>query len=314
MKAWQYIGSGQPLTLNDIDEPTVGPGKVVIDVQAAGLCHTDVGIVEGVLPEAILGSVPQTLGHELSGIVAEVGDGVTSVSAGDRVVVYMHPSGAGFALPGGYAARCLLPEDLVVKIPGDVPFPEAAAAGDAGMTPYHAVHSTAGVRAGDRVAIIGLGGLGFNGLQVAIGLGATAVAVEPRESIHQRALDLGAERVVTDISQLQGENFDAVLDFAGYGTTTAGAVGAVKAGGTVVLVGVGRSETTLSTTLLVQNEVVVRGSNGGTREDLLGFLELVAEGKISPVISVIGFDEIGDGLEKVAKGTIEGRLVANIAG
>ena len=313
MKAWQYTGTGQPLTLNDIDEPTIGPGEVAIDVQAAGLCHTDVGFIEGVLPESLLGSVPQTLGHEVSGVVTEVGDGVSSVSLGDRVVAYMHVDGAGFGRPGGYAARCVLPEELVVHIPGDVPFPEAAAAGDAGMTPYHAVHTTAGVRAGDRVAIIGLGGLGFNGLQVAIGLGASTVAVEPRESVHQRALDLGAERVVTDISELQGENFDMVLDFAGYGTTTAGAVGAVKAGGTVVLVGVGRDQTTLPTPLLVQNEIVVRGSAGGTKEDLLGFLELVAEGKISPVISTIRFDEIGNGLERVASGTVEGRLVATLA-
>lgn len=313
MRAWQYVGAGQPITLNEIDEPTASAGEVAITVQAVGLCHSDVGILEGVIPEPILGQVPQTLGHEVAGIVSAVGDGVTKFKEGDRVAFHMGADGPGMGIPGGYARVCVAPEHLVVPVPDDVPFTAAAAATDAGMTPYHAIHSAGEVKEGDRVVIIGLGGLGFNGLQVALGLGAEVWAVDPREEVHAKALELGAKEVVTDISEFAGRDFDAAFDFAGFGTTTAGAVGAVRPGGRIVLVGVGRNETTISTPAFIQNEITLRGSAGGTNEDLEGYLGLVAEGKVRPVVSTITFDEIKDGLERVAAGKVTGRLVADLA-
>lgn len=313
MRAWQYVGAGQPITLNEIDEPTASAGEVAITVQAVGLCHSDVGILEGVIPEPILGQVPQTLGHEVAGIVSAVGEGVTKFKEGDRVAFHMGADGPGMGIPGGYARVCVAPENLVVPVPDEVPFTAAAAATDAGMTPYHAIHSAGEVKEGDRVVIIGLGGLGFNGLQVALGLGAEVWAVDPREEVHAKALELGAKEVVTDISEFAGHDFDAAFDFAGFGTTTAGAVGAVRPGGRIVLVGVGRNETTLSTPGFIQNEITLRGSAGGTNEDLEGYLGLVAEGKVRPVVSTIKFEEIKDGLERVAAGKVTGRLVADLA-
>ena len=95
MKAWQFIGEGQPLTLNEVPEPTAGPGEVLIDVLAAGLCHSDVGFLEGAIPAAMFGELPRTLGHEVAGRVRELGEGVTSVKVGDTVAVVMSAEGPG---------------------------------------------------------------------------------------------------------------------------------------------------------------------------------------------------------------------------
>jgi len=310
MKAWQYVGAGQPLTLNDIEEPVARPGELAVSVKAVGLCHSDVGILEGVIPEALLGSVPQTLGHEVAGTVSALGEGVTGFQIGDRIGLHMGAHGPGMGIPGGYASTVTVPATNVVRIPDSVPFPEAAAATDAGMTPYHAIAVAGGVATGTRVGIIGLGGLGFNAAQVALALGAEVYAAEPRTEVHSLATDLGVTRVVTDVAELAELQLDVIADFAGFGTTTAGAVLAVRPGGRVVLVGVGRAETTINTPVFIQNEVHLVGSSGGSLDDLAAYYELVASGRIKPVISTITFDEIKDGLEHVADGKVTGRLVA----
>ncbi|MGO1735412.1 MAG: zinc-binding dehydrogenase, partial [Leucobacter sp.] len=163
---------------------------------------------------------------------------------------------------------------------------------------------------GTRVGIVGLGGLGFNGAQIALALGATVYAVEPRTEVHGLAKDLGVTEVVTDATELEQFELDVIADFAGFGTTTAGAVLAVRPGGRVVLVGVGHDEMTINTPIFIQKQVQLIGSSGGTLEDLAGYYELVASGKVKPVISTITFDQIKDGLDDVAAGKVTGRLVA----
>lgn len=84
MKAWQHVGAGRPLTLNEVLEPAAGPGEIAVSVKAAGLCHTDVGILEGVIPELFLGGVPHNLGHEVAGVVQTVGEGGRLVAVLDE--------------------------------------------------------------------------------------------------------------------------------------------------------------------------------------------------------------------------------------
>jgi alcohol dehydrogenase, propanol-preferring len=310
MKAWQYIGAGQPLTLNEVPEPVAGPGEIAVAVKAAGLCHTDVGILEGTVPEWVLAGVPHTLGHEVAGVVKAVGEGASKFAVGDRVGLHQSVEGPGLGIPGGYAPTVTIREDLAVKLPDAVDFPAAAAGTDAGMTPYHAIVTVGAVTSGTKVGIIGLGGLGFNGVQIAVALGAEVYAAEPRESVHQLAKDFGVKEVVTDATQLEPFDLDVIVDFAGFGTTTAGAVLAIKPQGKIVLVGIGRNEATINTTVFMNKLLVLEGSVGGSLEDLVAYYELVAEGKVTPVISTTSFDEIKDGLEKVASGAVRGRLVA----
>ncbi|AMO63844.1 Zn-dependent alcohol dehydrogenase [Mycolicibacterium phlei] len=311
MKAWQFTGIREPLKLIEIEDPVPGPGEVGIDVHAVGLCHSDVGVLEGVTT-ASLGKIPIILGHEIAGVVNAVGEGVTDFAVGDRVCVRAGADSPGAATDGGYAEKTVSKADFVVKLPDSIPFTVGAAATDAGMTSHHAVIGTGGVKAGDRVGIVGAGGLGMIGLQIAQAAGAKVYVAEPRESARQVAQKYGVEKCVADVSELAGEELDVVVDFAGFSTTTAGALNAVKAGGTVVLAGLGAPETTFPTLTLVVRTIRLLGTLGGEREDVKRVLEYVDQGKVEFTLTEISFDEIPDGLQKLEEGKVDGRLVAKI--
>lgn len=310
MRAWQYVGAGQPLTLNEVDVPTAGAGQVQISVKAVGLCHTDVGILDGVIPDSILASVPLTLGHEVAGVVTAVGGGVERFAIGDRVGLVAGEQGPGLAFHGGYASTVVAPQEVVVLLPDGVDFPEAAAAADAGLTSYRAIATVGAVTSKTRVGIIGLGGLGLIGVQIAKALGATVYAAEIREEAREVALKQGATEVVQDADDLAAFDLDVIVDFAGFGTTTAAAIRAIRPGGKVVLVGAGANQATIDTNVFVAKNVRIEGSNAGTADDLRAFLAMVANGEASPVLSYTTFDGIKDGLDQVNAGKVIGRLVA----
>ena len=121
MKAWQFERVGTPLVLRDLPEPQPAAGEVLIQIKAAGLCHTDVGILHEPEWSERIGPFPLTLGHELAGVITEVGSGVEGYSPGDRVGVF--PAGRtrpGLGRDGGYSFHCTaLPEDLV-RVPENV--------------------------------------------------------------------------------------------------------------------------------------------------------------------------------------------------
>src|SRR5699024_333837 len=127
-----------PITLKEVEEPKAGPGEVVIDVKAAGLCHSDVGYLDGTLTHFV-GYTPLTLGHEIAGTIASVGDGVTDFSPGQRVAAAAHPDGPGTRFHGGFAPQVMVPADLLVPLPDEVPWEQTAPATDAGMTSMHAL-------------------------------------------------------------------------------------------------------------------------------------------------------------------------------
>lgn len=313
MKAWQFTGTHEPLALNEIDEPTPGPGEVLLDVKAAGLCHSDVSVLEDESWLALLGSVPVTMGHEVAGVVDAVGDGVTNVKVGDSVgVCPTGPSGGapGYARDGGFQPRHVVPASDVVPMPDGLSFALAAAGTDAGMTSYHAIASIGGVQAGDKVAVIGLGGLGQIGARVAVVKGADVTVCEINEAVWPLAERIGATRVVKDVAELAGGDFDLVVDYAGFGTTTAQAVDAIRRDGTIVVVGMGRPEITISTIGLITKQARILGSNGGTMQDVADCYELFASGQVEPQITTITFDEIPEGIARLHRGEVTGRLVA----
>lgn len=309
MKAWQFVDNDQPLTLNDVSEPTPGPDDVIIDVKAAGLCHSDVGYLDGTL-SPILAFRPITLGHEIAGIISAVGENVDSFAVGDRVVVPAKVEGAGTTLDGGFADKVASPAAFVVALPDGVEWDQAAAATDAGMTSYHAVVTRGGVTAGMKVGVIGFGGLGSLGAQAALAVGAEVYAAEKNEAVHDFARSLGVAGVSTDIADFADHGLDVIIDYAGFGTTTAGAILAVKPGGRVVQVGLGVAEGTIPLLQLVLKGVDLVGSVAGTNEDCAAVLDLIAEGKLSSRVTHITFDEIADGLGRLERGEVVGRLVA----
>ncbi|MCS5734512.1 zinc-binding dehydrogenase [Herbiconiux daphne] len=311
IKAWQFIGTHQPLTLNEVAEPVAGEGEVVVDIRAAGLCHSDVGIltIENFLPPFV--RPPLTIGHEIAGVIAAVGQGVSEWRVGDRVgVCQVGDDVTGITRDGGYAPKVRVGVEVLLGIPDSVSFEQAAAGNDAGMTAQHAMVVDGEIAAGQRVGVIGLGGVGQIGARIAVLNGCTVYAAEIKRSVWPLAADLGVTRVVDDISELAGVDLDLVVDFAGFGTTTAAAIETVRHGGRVVQVGLGRLNATISIQSLVMKEITLKGCLGGTMADTAAVYDLMASGALEPLITTTGFDDIRDGLERLERGEVVGRLVA----
>ncbi|RRJ86362.1 alcohol dehydrogenase [Gulosibacter macacae] len=312
MKAWMFHTTHQPFERVEIDEPTAGPGKVVVDVKAAGLCHSDVGILED---EKWLANMtpPVVPGHETAGVISEVGEGVTEWQVGDRVAVWPMIGPFGYNVNGGWEARAEADAEQLVRIPEGVSYEQAAAATDAGMTSSGAVFGTGGAKAGDKVGIIGFGGLGQIGARLAALEGCEVYVAEVKEDVWDAAKEAGAVKVAKSIDEFKDDQLDVIIDFAGFGTTTAAAVETVKFGGKVVQVGMGRLEATINTYALILGKVQLLGSMGGEKSDIERVLKWMATGDLTPQITMIDFEEIADGIKMLEEGKVSGRLVAKVA-
>jgi propanol-preferring alcohol dehydrogenase len=315
MKAWQFTNTGEPLVLAEVEEPMPGPDEVLIDVKTAGLCHSDVGLLEDEGWLRTLAKRPITIGHEVAGVITGLGEGVIGWQIGDRVgICPTTEAGApGYVRDGGFSYKAVTPTVSLVRIPDNVSFALGATGTDAGMTSHHAVIANGQVKAGTTVGIIGFGGLGQIGSRVAVLAGAEVYVAEVNERVWQNALDAGVKGVKKSIKEFEGVNFDVIVDFAGFGTTTAEAIDVVGIGGRVVQVGMGRLEATISTASLILRKVTLIGSQGGTKADVEGVYRYFATGKLTPTITEITFDQIPEGIDRLKHGEVVGRLVAKIA-
>lgn len=310
MKAWLLDEVHGALRHDDVTTPTPGPGQVLVKVKASGLCHSDVGYMEGVIPITI--PLPVILGHEASGTIEALGEGVTAWSIGDAVASAISPDDApGVSRDGAYAEYIIVNESKLIRLPDGMDWAQAAAATDAGLTSYTGVVVYGEVKEGDRVGIVGLGGLGMTGARIAVIKGATVYGVEPRTEIWDNALAKGVTQVFSDVSELEGLDLDTIIDFAGFGTTTSGAIRAVKTRGRVVLIGLGRPEVTFNSIDLVGRAIELRGATvAGVPAHLQDVIDMVSSGELSVKAESIPFDQIPEGLERLKRGEVNGRLVA----
>lgn len=312
MKAWHFTGTHQPFTKVEVDQPAPGSGQILIEMKAAGLCHSDVGILEDEKWLDIM-ELPATPGHEIAGVVSAVGDGVTDYSVGDRVCVWpMGTAGKayGYGRGGGWGEYVVADVEDVLRIPDGVPFELAAAATDAGMTSYGAVMEAGKLQSGEKVGIIGFGGLGQIGARIAFLSGAEVYVAEVNEAVWDAAYAAGATKVVKDIRDLSDVGLSLIIDFAGFGTTTAGAIEAVGYEGRIVQIGMGRLESTIDTYPLIMKHVTLVGNTGGSRDAIANVLEFMAAGDLTPAIELTDFDGIADGIDRLHRGEVRGRLVA----
>lgn len=314
MKGWQFTKTHEPLKMVEKEDPKAAPGHVVIDTGACGICHSDVGALhdEGWMS---LMNLPVIMGHENAGTVAEVGEGVTDFKVGDRVAICpTGPSGEGapgYSYDGGFGTKIHVSAEDLVSVPDKLSIVEAASATDAGMTSYHAIFTRGGAKPGMNVALIGIGGLGQFGLQALIAAGVENVyAVDTSEAARELAKNIGAKEVVQNITELADKELDLVVDFAGFGETTTQALETVVYGGRVVLVGMGKLETTVNVTDFITKSKELVASVGGTKEDIAAVYELMAAGKLSPKLHVIKPEDIPQGIKDLEDGKVQGRLVA----
>ena len=307
------------LEMATVADPTPGPGQAVIEVTAAGVCGTDYHLVAGELGVPA-GTIP---GHETAGRVVEIGPGVDGLALGDAVVCYgqvvcgscaacrsghenrcMQPEGFGMARPGGFAEYLVAPASCLLPLPDGVDAEIAAIATDAIATPFHALDSIAALRPGERVTVVGAGGLGLHAVALARLMGAGRVAVaDPSPEARTLALAVGADDVLDpaavtepgrELRALAG-GAHAAFEFVGRAGSVEVALQSLGAGGRLVVVGVGHDRPQLPPIIrFVGMELSVRGSFGSTRTDISTVLALLAGGRLDGSRSVsrrVGLDE-----------------------
>jgi len=314
MKAWQFTGTNHPLELNEVPEPHAGPGQVVVDVKAAGVCHSDVTALDDAGWMPLFPHLPRTMGHENAGVITEVGEGMQQWAVGDRVglaPVMADGDAIGYGKwDGGFGPRLLATSDNLVKLPDEVPFDLGAMATDAGLTAYHAIMAVGGATAGMKVGVIGLGGLGYIGARVAVLSGAEVYGAEVNPETQKLADEIGLAGVADSIEAFKDKNLDLIVDYAGFGSTTAAAVETLAEFGTLVQVGMGRLEATINTYPLIIKQLSIKGSKSGTKEDLAGIYELMKSGQLNPPMNRITHADIPGAIDKLRAGGVVGRFIA----
>jgi 2-desacetyl-2-hydroxyethyl bacteriochlorophyllide A dehydrogenase len=308
LRAWQMVGYGKPLELVDLPVPAPGNGEVLIKIKAAGLCHSDVALAAGLL-KPFPHTLPVVLGHEIAGEIVALGGDVVGYAVGDRVGVFQLVDGHGDTRDGGFAEFTVATTAALIPIPDGASYLQAAVGTDAGMTSYHAVIAVGGTSRGTKLGIIGLGGLGTIGARIAVLAGATVYGADPQPTAQQRGYDAGATKVFQDVREFEGLDLDVIIDFAGYGSTTAGAIDVIRIGGRIVQVGLGVAEAKINMLTLMQKCVELVGSWGGNADDIAAVYDLYASQQLTSPVSHIAFEDLPNGLELLSSGTAAGRLV-----
>lgn len=315
MRAWQYMGEQRPIQMNEVEEPTPGPTQVIIDVKASGLCHSDILYMQQ--GDRAMPFLPMTQGHENAGVISALGGDVVGFELGD--VVGVNSSGVqpplGMFTPGGFADKLAADYRDLARVPAGLDLSLAALATDAGMTSYHAMIKAGRAAAGMKVGVIGYGGLGQIGARAAVLAGAEVHIAEPKPEIWEIATSQGVVGAVADadewggnpLNPMQGGTFDLVVDYAGFDTLQK-ALNAVKRGGTVVQVGLGKPDTSIFLPTVLGRTII--GSLGGTVEDIEEVFALMLGGDLQPVYENIAFEEIGAGIDRLKAHQVTGRLVA----
>lgn len=344
MKAVRFTNWKTFPEIKDVERPTPGPGEVLLKVAGAGACHSDVAVFQDYdadLPVAHFLSPEYTLGHENSGWIEEVGEGVVGFNKGDAYLVYgpvgcghcrscsrgqdtycdnvadMPYMAVGLGRDGGMAEYVVAPARNLVPL-GDADPVEAAPLADAGLTPYHAIkNSMRQLEGGGKFAlVIGLGGLGQLGVQMLKAMtGATVIATDMKADAMAAAEKSGAITVEGGPDQADkireitgGRGVDAVFDFVGVKPTIEVAQKVVARRGRITIVGIagGKVEWDFYTT---PYEAELTNTYWGTIEDLYDVADLYRAGLIKPEVTVYPLDKALDAYQDLVDGKVSGRAV-----
>lgn len=336
MKAAVVHEFEKPLAIEEVKVPEVSSNRVLVKVEACGVCHTDLHAVEGDWP--VKPGLPFIPGHEGVGHVAAVGKDVRSVKEGDRVgVPWLHSAcghcrycltgwetlcleqqNTGYSVNGGFAEYAVADPDYVAHLPDSLDFAAAAPILCAGVTVYKGIKET-DTKPGDTLVISGIGGLGHLAVQYAKAMGRHVIAVDVADDKLRLAREMGADAAInareTDpVSEVQNAagGADGILVTAVSPAAFSQAVGMLRRGGTLSLVGLPPGTFDLDIFDTVLNRKTIRGSIVGTRMDLIEALAFAEEGKVSVHYSTAKLDEINGVFDRMRTGGIDGRVVLEI--
>jgi propanol-preferring alcohol dehydrogenase len=335
MRAARLRAFRQALAVGQAPIPEPEPDEVLLEVEACGVCHSDLHMVAGDWPDvAARMTLPAILGHEAVGRVVEKGRGVTGVSIGARVGVgWLHSvcgrcehceAGAenvclertvtSVDAPGGYAEFMRVRASQAVPIPEGLSSAQAAPWFCAGLTAYHALQS-AGVTAGQGVAIFGVGGLGHLAIQLAAGSGAEVVALDVSPAKLQLARAMGVKEVL-DASDPEavrrlkdGGGPHVALVTAPSKAAYDLAVKTLRRRGTLMVVGLPKEDLTFFADDLAVGEFRILGSAVGTRQEMRDLLARVASGAARCEVETWRLDEVNQVFDRLRRGDVLGRAV-----
>jgi D-arabinose 1-dehydrogenase-like Zn-dependent alcohol dehydrogenase len=304
--------------------PKAGPNQVVIKIHASGLCYTDVHITHGVIPTKF----PRVLGHEPVGEIVEVGSGVDTRKIGDRVGVGWVQRGCGrcewclrgkkelcanaistgIGLQGSHAEYLLAFADATMPIPDALGYEQAAPIFCAGYTVWSGLR-LADPKPHERIAVVGIGGLGHLALQYSKASGFETIAVTQSKDKEKMIRDLGADEVVANGEKLMAAGgADVLLATSNSWSATAEAAKGMRPDGRIILMGVGHEPLNYTPELMFRRVRLVGSSQNGP-EYLYEALDFVAKKKVRVVEETYRLNEIAKAYDRVADGKVRFRAV-----
>ncbi len=305
MRTLEITELGRPLQTIEVPSPAPGPGEVVVSIKAAGICRSDVHYRSGIRPVPLLPLVP---GHEVAGVVEEVGEGVETLTRGHRVCLhYLVTCGAcdpcrhgaeqfcdtgamiGLDRDGGYAEQIAVPARNAFVVPDEIPLEQAAIMMCSTATSLHALRRSR-LRLGETVAVFGSGGLGQSAIVLAQLLGAAevyAVDINPvklEAAARRGAIPVDAARhdPIEEIRRMNGDGVDVAVELVGSPEVMRQAVAALDVGGRAVAVGIARGGFEIDPTAdLVHREAEVLGAADHLASEIGLLLEMARRGSLN---------------------------------
>jgi NAD+-dependent secondary alcohol dehydrogenase Adh1 len=338
MKAVRLHGYHQQPVIDEVPEPTVsGPHDVVVKVGGAGVCRTDLHIIEGQWAEAMGVGLPYILGHENAGWVHEVGSAVTNVAVGDSVILHPTPTCGlcracragndmhciasefpGLSRDGGMAEYLLTSARACVKLDPSTQPKDVAALADAGITAYHAVRKALPLLyPGTTAVVIGAGGLGHIGIQCLSALtAANIIVVDRNPDALKLAEQLGARHtVVADGGQVgavkdltSGDGAEVVLDFVAEQGAENDGFAMTRRAGSYFVIGYGGT-LTIPTLDVISTERNIIGNIVGTYNDLAELMVLAEAGKVTLHTRTYPLADAQEALHDLDAGVVRGRAI-----
>jgi D-arabinose 1-dehydrogenase-like Zn-dependent alcohol dehydrogenase len=331
MKVAQISKAGGDFELVEREIPQPGPGQVLVKVEACGICHSDVFVKDGVWPGLRYPRVP---GHEVAGRVDALGDRVTNCKKGDRVGVGWHGGHdfvcdqcrrgdfamcmnrkvTGIDFDGGYAEYMIAPAEALAAIPDELPAEEAGPFMCAGVTVFNALRNS-GARAGDVVAVQGIGGLGHLGVQYARRMGFETVALGRGKDKEPLAKKLGAHHyidsdVVDSIAELQKlGGARVILATAPNAKAISSVVDGLGVNGNLLIPAAPNDPLSNSVTPLIMGRRQISGWYSGTARDSQDTLKFSALSDVHPMIEKYSLAQVAAAYEQMHSGKARFRVV-----
>lgn len=331
MRAVQVTSANGPFELVEREIPEPAAGSVRIKIQACGVCHSDAFTKMGAFPGI---QYPRVPGHEVVGLVDKVGEGVPNWRPGQRVGVGWHGGHCGhcrscrrgdfvtcangqtpgITYDGGYAEYMIAPFEALAAIPDELNAADAAPLLCAGITTYNALRNS-GVRPGDLVAVLGIGGLGHLGVQFAVKMGCRTVAIARGADKGPLARQLGAHHYIDSVAQDAAEELNklggakVILSTVTSSKAMSAVAGGLGIDGRMIVVGASQEPIEISPFLLIGGRRAVQGWPSGTSSDSEDTMAFSALAGIRPMIETMPLERAEDAFERMMSGAARFRMV-----